>query len=866
MPSIIPDYEYDIFISYRHNDNKSGWVTDFVKNLEKELASTVKSPLSVYFDSNPYDGLLETHSVEKSLENKLRCVIFIPIISQTYCDVNCYAWRHEFCVYNQFSKEDPHGRDVMLSNGNVASRILPVKVHDLDYEDNALLEKELGTVLRAVDFIYKQPGVNRPLEPTDLKNDNQNKTAYRNQINKLANAVKEIIYGILRPSDHVVVKPEQPFSVEKTDPRPSIAVLPFSNISNDPEQEYFSEGIMENIIIELAANKKVRVISRTSMMRYKKTTKSAPEIAGELEVNYILEGGIQVRGNKVRINVQLIEGELDELVWSRVFIESMDDIFEIQSSVAEVVARELHASISPQEKATTDEIPTNNMEAYNLYLKGRHAFNQWGVAGYRTATDYFEEAIVLDPDFKLAYSSLASSYSARMSWNGDLSPQEAEININKYLNEAWKRGPSENDYLTKAYLEFFIHKDFLHAEGLLIKALELSANNAGIMYAYSYVLSMMGRFDEALQWVEKAKTIDPLTVAYFNFQAVCLFLSGQCKEAINIIKEGLKLYPTVLRFYDYLAKVYLILEQWGDAKKSAESGMKISGARPPSMVSYAAIAYTRLGEEDTSKALLDELIRRSADKEKGVNISIVYIYNALDDMDAAKEWLKRARETNDIGLIWYDVDPLLTIVRQSLKEEKDKGPDFEEAEKLVLELLEKDMPDLPYHNINHIKDVLSSALSIAEGESLTDEEVKLLRLAALLHDIGFIKSSNDHEAHGVEMSKNILPKLGFTNEQIEVIANMILATRLPQTPSTLLERILCDADLDYLGRDDFYETGGKLFEELKQQGTVESEREWNLVQKTFLQSHSYHTKYGKQNREKEKQGRLQEIMEKLKKR
>lgn len=201
MASILPGYEYDIFISYRQKDNKyDGGVTAFVDNLRKELEATFKEDLSIYFDENPHDGLLETHSVDKSLEGKLKCLIFIPIISQTYCDTKSFAWTQEFCAFNKLSKEDPYGRDIKFSNGNVASRILPVKIHDLDVEDKTLLENELGGVLRAVEFIYKEAGVNRPLKPIDINNDNQNKTDYRNQINKAANAIKEIIGGLKRPS------------------------------------------------------------------------------------------------------------------------------------------------------------------------------------------------------------------------------------------------------------------------------------------------------------------------------------------------------------------------------------------------------------------------------------------------------------------------------------------------------------------------------------------------------------------------------------------------------------------------------------------------------------------------------------------
>ncbi len=242
MSSLVSGFEYDIFISYRHNDNlppqgsgrqaESGWVTEFVESLKRELAATIKEPISIYFDSNPYDGLLETHNVDKSLEGKLKCLIFIPILSQTYCDQNSFAWKNKFCVFNKMvmdgvplsskntldhfpspSEKVAEGRmrsekpglssasrEVRLTNGNYASRILPIKIHDLDADDKATIENEIGGVLRAIEFIYKEPGVNRPLKSTDSKNDNQNKTDYKNQVNKVANAIKEIIIALKNPT------------------------------------------------------------------------------------------------------------------------------------------------------------------------------------------------------------------------------------------------------------------------------------------------------------------------------------------------------------------------------------------------------------------------------------------------------------------------------------------------------------------------------------------------------------------------------------------------------------------------------------------------------------------------------------------
>ena len=197
MSSIIEGYNYDIFISYRQKDNKGDrWVSEFVEALKTELESTFKEEISVYFDINPHDGLLETDDVDASLKDKLKCLVFIPIISRTYCDSKSFAWEHEFKAFVDWASQDQFGLKVKLPNGNVASRVLPIRIHDLDNDDIKLCELILGGVLRGVEFIYKEPGVNKPLTSDDDEKKNLNGTKYRIQINKVANAIKEIISGL----------------------------------------------------------------------------------------------------------------------------------------------------------------------------------------------------------------------------------------------------------------------------------------------------------------------------------------------------------------------------------------------------------------------------------------------------------------------------------------------------------------------------------------------------------------------------------------------------------------------------------------------------------------------------------------------
>jgi len=210
MASIIEGYNYDIFISYRQKDNKyDGWVTEFVENLKRELEATFKEEVSVYFDINPHDGLLETHDVDASLKEKLKCLVCIPIISRTYCDPKSFAWEHEFKAFVDQASLDQFGLKVTLHSGNVANRVLPIRIHDLNVEDIKLFESTIGGVLRSVDFVYKETGVNRQLRSKDddiIKNPGQ--VLYRDQINKVALAVKDIIESLKNPVPPGQVKEE----------------------------------------------------------------------------------------------------------------------------------------------------------------------------------------------------------------------------------------------------------------------------------------------------------------------------------------------------------------------------------------------------------------------------------------------------------------------------------------------------------------------------------------------------------------------------------------------------------------------------------------------------------------------------------
>jgi uncharacterized protein len=189
---------------------------------------------------------------------------------------------------------------------------------------------------------------------------------------------------------------------------------------------------------------------------------------------------------------------------------------------------------------------------------------------------------------------------------------------------------------------------------------------------------------------------------------------------------------------------------------------------------------------------------------------------------------------------------------------------FEKAKKFILSKLKRELPKhLSYHSVEHITDVYEASGRIAESEGISKEEVKLLLTAALFHDSGFLQGPKEHEKVSCTIAREHLPEYGYTEEQIEKICGMIMATRIPQTPHNHLEEIICDADLDYLGREDFFDIGNKLFEELLMYGIITDEQQWNYLQMKFLETHDYFTETSKRLRQRKKDEHLRLIKSKL---
>jgi TolB-like protein len=697
MSSIIPGYNYDIFISYRQKDNKGdGWVTDFVSQLKGELEATFKEEISIYFDENPFDGVLETHNVDKSLEDKLKCLIFIPIISQTYCDPKSFAWKHEFCTFNKRAKEGKPGRDIKLANGNVASRILPVKIHELDQEDARLLEDEIGGALRAVEFIYKSFGVNRPLRSKEEKPENNlNNTLYRDQINKVANAVKEILNALKRqnqPSEKILqnvttslnnshksnktsiilssvvalafiilgilfipklLKPSK--EIEK-----SIAVLPFDNLNSDKEQAWFSDGITDVVINQLSKISDFRVIGRTSTLKYKQEKKSISEIGEELGVSHIIEGTVQLQENKMRISVQLIRVVNEDHIWSNIYDKEWKDIFDVQRDIAMAIAEELKTILTTREKAEIEKSQTSSPEAYNFYLQGRYFWYMRTEEGLRRSVEYFNKAIDIDTNYAVAYAGLADAYYIQAYWDWIPWTEGTDMAKETALKAlTFDENLSEAHTVLGALLKSREWK-WEEARRELLLAVDLNPEYATAYQYYSDLLDILRENKEARNQLNKALEIDPFLPLLHSISSRYYYNEGKLKEALNECQlvEELDAEYNDRGIYWREFYIYLKLQEELKAVSALEKAL-YSDTFDTEISNQVLDTYNKSGIKGIWTLLIESEIKKPVPNA----LRLANIYATLDDRRNALTWLEKAFEDPSAGYPRINNNPDFNNIR-----------------------------------------------------------------------------------------------------------------------------------------------------------------------------------------------------------
>ena len=400
-------------------------------------------------------------------------------------------------------------------------------------------------------------------------------------------------------------------------PLNSIAVLPFANRSADPNDAYFVDGIHDDLLTHIARIGAIKTISRTSVMHYRDSTKTIPEIAHELGVTTVLEGGVQRAGEQVRINVQLIDAQTDEHLWAEIYDRKLTatNIFAIQSEIAESVSAELKAVLSPAEIEGIQAVPTSNLEAYEAYLLGKQRFSRRNVESITEAIDYFREAVEMDSGFALAWIGLADAYIVHAGQKG-FPIEEARAEAETALKTALET----NQNLGEAYTSLCGLRreqlDYQEAKRFCELALNFSPNYPPLSRFYSILQSDLGNSDEAIKWRAKAVELDPMSAELRRSYAVALREANRIEEAIKQLNAALEIEPNFAGALDALATIQW--QQLNRLDKAANAFTKIINLYPKDNGSYVWLEqlYFDLAEPKRARVLIDRAVQLAPEERQ----------------------------------------------------------------------------------------------------------------------------------------------------------------------------------------------------------------------------------------------------------
>ncbi|MCL6564988.1 MAG: winged helix-turn-helix domain-containing protein [Acidobacteriia bacterium] len=445
--------------------------------------------------------------------------------------------------------------------------------------------------------------------------------------------------------------------------RVMLAVLPLENLSGDPGQEYFSDGLTEEMITQLSRLQPERlgVIARTSAMYYKGTKKRVDEIGHELGVDFVLEGSVRREAERVRISARLIRVGDQITVWTKSYEWDIQDILALQSDIASTIAREISLTLTPQVQARLARTSLVSPQAYEFYLKGRYLWNQRTPEDLRKAIAQFQQAVREDANFAPAYAGLADCYNL-LSIYLVASPQEAFPRARAAALRALELDQTlASAHAALGYTRFRFDWDWEKAEEAFRRAIELEPSYATAHHWYGEYLVAMRRFKEGLAEIEIARKLDPLSLIISADAGWFHHLAGQQELAVQHLQRTIELAPDFAPAYIYLGEIYIRKGMYPEAIAACQKGIELSrGGSKPACLAYA---YARAGRRTEAMKIIEELKHRAYPSP----VSIAIIYAGLGENEEALAWLERAYQERNDFLVHLQSQPLFDPLRSDAR-------------------------------------------------------------------------------------------------------------------------------------------------------------------------------------------------------
>jgi TolB-like protein/Flp pilus assembly protein TadD len=437
-------------------------------------------------------------------------------------------------------------------------------------------------------------------------------------------------------------------------PPKSIAVLPFDNLSGDPENAYFSEGIQDEILTRLAKTAELKVISRTSTQRFKSSPDNLPQIAQQLGVENILEGSVQKPSDQVRVNVQLIHAATDTHLWAETYDRKLTDVFAVESEIAKAIAERLKAKLTGTAEHVLASRPTENPEAHQLYMKGRYFWNKRTTENLKKAIDYFEQAIGKDPAYALAYSGLADVH-AVLPYYAATAPKDDAQKALAVARKAVELDQSLAEAHTSLANALVLNLQFSASLPEFQRAIELNPNYATAHHWYGEQLQNDGRFEEALAELRRAQELDPLSLVINSVLGSILAVAGRDDEAIEQLRKTIEIDPTFDLTHWFLGQAYEDKGQLAEAIAQYEKATQLNP--DPAVLASLARAYALAGRKEEARKILDNLTTESGQRYIPA-YSLAVIHLSLGEKEEALRLLEKSYD---------DLAPFDTGVYGSIK-------------------------------------------------------------------------------------------------------------------------------------------------------------------------------------------------------
>ncbi len=445
----------------------------------------------------------------------------------------------------------------------------------------------------------------------------------------------------------------------------SIVVLPLENLSGDKDQEYFADGMTDELIASLAKIRGLRVISRTSAMEYKDTHKSLSEIARELHVDAVVEGTVLRSGNRVRITAELVQVSTDRHLWAETYESEMGNVLTLQSQVASAIVSEIRINLTPEEQQRLAATRTVNPQAYESYLKGRYYWNKRSQEGLNKAVEYYRFATEKDPQYAVAYAGLADCYDLEgTTIIGSRPSTEAAPRARAAALKALEIDSTLTDaQITLASIKMNYDWDWPGAESGLKRITEMNPDHATAHQRYSLYLTVMGRSQESLGEINRALKLDPLSLSINFSYGWRLYLARNYDQAITQLRSTLEMDPNFVLAHLVLGQTY---EEKGEFALAINELKQARSLSPNSPLMLAALgrAYAVSGDKTSAGEILDELTKQSAHQYVSP-FYVALVVSGLRLNDQALGWLEKAYEDRSNGLIFLKVDPELDSLRSN---------------------------------------------------------------------------------------------------------------------------------------------------------------------------------------------------------